>query len=114
MKSDPINDVSEPVKQYLEQNLPVLNSDEQRYVLEYLGKHEEANLEELANELSGELNQGEIGFKARLYHFDLPQLEEYGLAKYESQEEYVELSELGVELAEWMQELGMREEIIED
>lgn len=103
MKSDTTHEVSEPVKQYLEQNLEILRNDERRNIIGYLAENETAELEELANELKTNQNNEDLAVRTQLYHADLPKLDETGLVNYNQEEEYVEISELGEEIVEWIE-----------
>ena len=107
MTSDTSTELSEPVRRYVEQNLPVLESDTRRYVISYLGENEEAGVNELVDELSSDLDMDETVLEIQLYHNDLPKLNEDGLVVYHSAAEYVELSDDGREVREWMEEFDL-------
>ena len=107
MKSNSTKEVSGPFADYMNSNLPILKSDIQRYAISYLAENEDAAMEELVNEASEDLGMNEDSLEIRLYHSDLPRLEDEGLINYESSEGYIEISEDGREVTEWMKEFGL-------
>lgn len=107
MEYDSTSELSSSFRQYIEDNLPVLDSDTRKHALSYLMENEDVAVDKLAEEATEDLDMSEDDIRIRLHHTDLPRLEDEGLVQYERDEMYVELSEEGREVAGWMKEFGL-------